>query len=110
MRTTDERMAALTQRTKEIKRKQRMKKERIAVACSLCVCLLAIGGLSWLLPGMALDITPMATTVGGAASIFEHADFLKYIVIGAVSFVLGSAVTLLCVLLHRRNKEDGDDD
>lgn len=110
MRTTDERMAALTRRTKEIKRQQRIKKGRIVATCSLCVCLLAICGLSWLLPGMTLDTPHMATTIGGAASIFQHADFLKLVLIGVVSFVLGSAVTLLCVLLHRRNREDGDDD
>lgn len=108
MRTTDERMAALNRRTKEINRQKQIRKDRITMVCSLCVCLLTIGGLSLLLPDMTLDLSQMGTAVGGAASIFQNADYLKFVVIGVVSFVLGIAVTLLCVLLHRRHREDDD--
>ena len=51
--------------------------------------------------------TPMHDT----ASIFANKGFLGYVVVGILAFLLGISVTLMCDILHKRNKErnEGND-
>ena len=48
--------------------------------------------------------------IGTAASVFYQGSTLSYMLIGLLSFVLGSAVTILCHLLHAKTAENQEND
>ena len=49
--------------------------------------------------------TPMHDT----ASIFANKGFLGYVVVGILAFLLGISLTLMCDILHKRNKERNEE-
>ena len=110
MRNTDERVAAVQRRAKEIERHKRLRRGRIIGVSSAAACLLVVGGLSFAMPGIIAGLPESGYQgVGTAASIFYGGGALGYVLIGLLAFALGASVTILCYRLHQRNKEDGDD-
>ena len=43
------------------------------------------------------------------ASIFANKGFFGYVVVGILAFLLGISVTLMCDILHKRNKERNEE-
>ena len=43
------------------------------------------------------------------ASIFANQFFFGYIIVGILSFLLGIFVTLLCNMMHKKNRKDQND-
>ena len=110
MRTNDERLAALHKRAGEIKKETRKRRVRLIQFTSCAACFLLVIGLALWMPvteGMPLS----SGTDSMSASIFSGSEYLGYIVIGIVAFLLGCAVTVFCFRLKKwqKDKENEDD-
>ena len=104
MRSTTERIKLAKKQADEIKKQRNEKRHRLAViSCySFGIALIVvISALVCNLNFAGFEQTPMHDT----ASIFANKGFLGYVV------VLGISVTLMCDILHKRNKErnEGND-
>lgn len=116
MRNTEERVLAVKLRTKEIEGQKRIRRGRMLCISSFAACLLLLVGLSFVMPGV-MDIMSDGdyTNFSTAASIFEGSNFLGYVLIGFLAFVLGVSVTILSYRISlknkmdKENKEDRDD-
>ena len=109
MRTTDERLAAAKRRAEEIKRQERSRRSRIAAVSGAAACLAAILGLALAMPGITEGFSDAALGGGMAASIFSGRS-LGYLVVGLLAFALGVCVTVLCVRLHERERDEGSEE
>jgi len=101
VRQTDEQLNCILQRTEILKRRNRRRKEAAQSASLLCVFLCAVAALPALLP----ELPQTAGTAPGGAfgSLISSGPYLRYAVVGIISFILGITVTILCMLIHRRN-------
>lgn len=108
MRSTTERMKLLEKRADEIKKRRNEKKHRLAViSCySFGIALIVvISALVCNLDFAGFEQTPLHAT----ASIFANKGFFGYAVVGILAFLLGISITLMCDILHKRNKERNDE-
>lgn len=114
MRSTDERVAAVENRVKELERQKKQRHSRTIGLSAAAVCLLIVIGMGAAMPGVMASLSQGDyTNTGMMASVFYEGGALGYVLIGLLAFALGVCLTILCVLLHRRNqrdKEDGNDD
>lgn len=110
MRSTEERIAAVKRRSKEMERKKQIRRGRIVGISSVAACLIFIVGLSFAMPGIMAGMENGAYTyVGAAASIFDGGGGFGYALIGLLAFALGVSVTILSYhiqLRSRRNREN----
>ena len=109
MLSTNERMTRLEKRSKEIKLKQTAKKERLAITGAYALCLILIIGISYFIGSEMKFKSPAQIPPGGTASVFTDGYFLGYAAVGILAFLLGVSVTILCGMLHKRNKERDND-
>ena len=101
MRTSEERMDLIFQRTEEIQKEQQRKKQRWLEAGCVAACL----GL--VMPGLmdqAVDGSVMHNS--GAASLIASQSQLGYIVVGIFSFFLGSITTALLYHVKEHRRKD----
>jgi uncharacterized membrane protein len=114
MRNTDERVAAVKLRVKEMKRQKQVRQGRIIGMSSVAASLLFIIGLSFAMPDMLVGLPGGVPTYSGiAASIFDGCRGFGYVLIGVLAFSLGVSVTILCYRIRLRNqmiREDTEDD
>ena len=107
MRSTEERIAAVKRRSKEMERKKQIRRGRIVGISSVAACLIFIVGLSFAMPGIMAGMANGAYTyVGAAASIFDGSGGFGYVLIGLLAFVLGVSVTILCYRIRLRSQND----
>ena len=107
MRSTTERIKLAKKQADEIKKQRNEKRHRLAViSCySFGIALIVvISALVCNLNFAGFEHTPMNDT----ASIFANKGFLGYVVVGILAFLLGISVTLMCDILHKRNKESNE--
>lgn len=113
MRTTDELVAAVQKRSKEMKRQKEQRRSRVLAIGSVAACMALIVGASLAMPGMLVRVSGSEYTyTGPAASLFAGSAAIGFILIGLLAFALGVCVTVLCYKLRRqrqRDKEDGND-
>ena len=108
MRSTTERIKLAEKQADEIKKQRNEKRHRLAViSCySFGIALIVvISALVCNLNFAGFEQTPMHDT----ASIFANKGFLGYVVVGILAFLLGISVTLMCDILHKRNKERNEE-
>ena len=108
MRTTDERLAAAKRRAEEIKRQERSRRSRIA-AVSGAACLAVILGLALTMPSVTARFSGADYYDGMTASLFTG-ESLGYLLVGLLAFALGVCVTVLCVRLHERERDEGSEE
>jgi hypothetical protein len=115
MRNTDERVAAVKLRVKEMKRQKQVRQGRIIGMSSVAASLLFIIGLSFAMPDMLVELPGGVHVYSGiAASIFDGSRGFGYVLIGVLAFSLGVSVTILCYRIRLRNQmtrgdtEDGN--
>ena len=103
MRSTTERIKLAKKQADEIKKQRNEKRHRLAV-------------ISCYSFGIALIVVISALVCNLNFAGFEHTPmhdkgFLGYVVVGILAFLLGISVTLMCDILHKRNKErnEGND-
>ena len=106
MRTNEERIAAMHVRANEIKKEDGVRRDRIIEVSSITVGIVLVILLAVAMPGYAGLLTPEATTDAMSASIFSESSALAYIVIGALSFLLGITATLFAFRLKKMGDEE----
>lgn len=113
MRNTEERVAAVKLRVKEMERQKQVRQGLIISISPVAVCLLFIIVLSFAMPSMLVGLSSGVHTYSGtAASIFDGSRGFGYVLIGVLAFSLGVSVTILCYRIRLRNqmicKDTGD--
>lgn len=106
MKTDAERMALIRQRTAQLQRQARARQMLLIDAGCMVVCLgLAMPG--WAGTSVALHVSPT-----GTAGMLSERGADGYILVGVLSFLLGSCVTILLYRLRRSSekKHPRDDD
>lgn len=107
MRSTKERMEAVEKRARVLKKEKAKKTLSATIALSSCLSLSIILILANVIPTIVnSNINNSDINTGLTASIFSNTEYLSYIIIGFLSFLLGISATILCVLIHKRSKED----
>ena len=107
MRTSEERMDLIFQRTEEIQKEQQRKKQRWLEAGCVAACLVLVVSLGLVMPGLmdqAVDGSVMHNS--GAASLIASQSQLGYIVVGIFSFFLGSITTTLLYRVKEHRRKD----
>lgn len=107
MRTSEERMDLIFQRTEEIQKEQQRKKQRwLEAGCAAAALVLMIAlGIS--MPGlMHQAVSGAVVHNSGAASLIASQSQLGYIVVGIFSFFLGSITTVLLYRIKEHRRKD----
>jgi len=108
MRSHEERVTETKRRIAKIERENRLRRNTIAMASAVAVCLALLIGASLAMPGIAASIrTGNYSGFETTASIYGGGAALGYIVIGLLAFLLGVCVTVLCFRLRQMNRENG---
>ena len=111
MRNTDERVAAVEKRVKELARQKKQRQHRSIALSAAAACLLIVIGMGVSMPGIMAGLAEGDyTSTGMMASIFYEGGALGYVLIGLLAFALGVCLTTLCFLLKPGNKRDKEDD
>ncbi|MDD3251677.1 MAG: DUF4179 domain-containing protein [Lachnospiraceae bacterium] len=109
MRSTEERIAAVFSRARELERQKRRHQTRwLTGAAGLCALLIVVV-CGMMMPGLADGMSMakgMEVYAGPTASIFQSGGALGYIIIGVLAFALGVSVTVLCIHLRRREEDN----
>lgn len=105
MRTTDERLAAAKRRAEELRRQERRRRGALAVLACSAACLAAVFALALAMPSIAARLSGADYGAGLTASMFSG-ESLGYLVVGLLAFALGVCVTVLCIRLHRHEREE----
>ena len=110
MRNTEERVAAVNRRAKEIEGQKQIGRSKIIGISSLAAGLLLITGLSFAM-AKVVEGLPYGDYAhfGAEASIFDVNGSFGYALIGLLSFSLGVSVTILFYHIHLRNQKDRED-
>ena len=117
MRTTEERIAAMHERAKEINRQKRTHRVRILQTVSIAACFAVVILMAVFMPNSASLAIPPGSTSNTSlsdmhASIFSENGAMSYVVIAIVAFLLGAAVTVFCFRLKKwqdqKNGQDGE--
>ncbi|MEG1478765.1 MAG: DUF4179 domain-containing protein, partial [Clostridiales bacterium] len=94
MRSTDKRIAAVNQRTAELKNREKNLKNGVVGLCSMVACLVLIVGLGFSMPDIMIKMEAMeALENSDMASIFAVGNTMGYVLIALLSFILGACVT-----------------
>lgn len=114
MRTNEERVRLIRERTREIKRERRARRKRAADIMLIAASVLLIIGIGVWLPKFTENTVARTSETSGAASLVASGGALGYILIGIMGFLLGICVTVLIAKLGRRDRrrrqEDDDED
>lgn len=108
MKTDAERMTLIRQRTAQLQRQARARQMLLIDAGCMAACLALVVCLGLAMPGWAG--TSVAPT--GTAGMLSERGADGYILVGVLSFLLGSCVTILLYRLRRSSekKHTRDDD
>ena len=109
MRSTDERIAAVQARSLGIRRTNRHRRNIALSGFATAACLAVIVAVALYLPSAAGTMAqPGSGTSGVYGSVLASGGFIGFVIIGLLAFVLGVAVTLLCVKLKDRERDEMD--
>ena len=111
MKTTEERMKLISQRTdelkKEIKIKENLKKRRTVSAGCMAACIMIVVCAGALMPSLIKTAENGDVTYRyGAASIISEAPAAGYVIMGLMSFALGVCLTLVIFRLRGAEKSE----
>ena len=109
MRTTAERLAAAKQRARELERARQRRRARGILCAGTAACLAAILGLALAMPSVTARFSGADYYGGMTASLFTG-ESLGYLLVGLLAFALGVCVTVLCVRLHERERDEGSEE
>lgn len=100
MRTNKERQQLIYRRTRELRCKERRKKQCMFSVCGVALCLMLVIGIGSFMPGVVkqASVGNIDYTMG-TASMLGHYEALGYICMGVLAFALGICVTVLfCIV------------
>lgn len=91
-------------RANGLRKKIRKRKNGLYIAASTVSCIVLVVGLAAVLQGIMPEQPPESTGLY-SATLLADSSVGGYILVGVASFVLGVAVTLMCVKYIKRNGE-----
>lgn len=103
MMKTKDVLSKVLDRADEIKIKKQNKKKKIQQISLVSLSLVLIISLSFLMPSFLSDIniTPNNPNMG---TYFSNSQYLGYIIVGMIAFVLGVVITLICYKIRNDNE------
>lgn len=112
MKTDAERMALIRQRTAQLQRQARARQMLLIDAGCMAACLVLVVCLGLAMPGWAGTSVALHVSPTGTAGMLSERGADGYILVGVLSFLLGSCVTILLYRLRRSSekKHTRDDD
>lgn len=102
MKTDAERMALIRQRTAQLQRQARARQMLLIDAGCMAACLVLVVCLGLAMPGWAGTSVALHVSPTGTAGMLSERGADGYILVGVLSFLLGSCVTILLYRLRRR--------
>ena len=113
MKTTEERMKLISQRTDELKKdikiKENIRKRRLASASCMAACIMIVVCAGALMPSLIRTAENGDVTYRyGAASIISENPAAGYVIMGIMSFALGVCLTLVVFRLRGTEKKRMD--
>lgn len=114
MKTTEERMKLISQRTDELKKdikiKENTRKRRLASAGCMAACIMIVVCAGALMPSLIKTAENGNVTYRyGTASIISENPAAGYVIMGIMSFALGVCLTLVVFRLRGTEKKRMDD-
>ena len=114
MKTTEERMKLISQRTDELKKdikiKENTRKRRLASAGCMAACIMIVVCAGALMPSLIKTAENSNVTYRyGTASIISENPAAGYVIMGIMSFALGVCLTLVVFRLRGTEKKRMDD-
>ena len=114
MKTDAERMALIRQRTTQLQRQAHARQMLLIDAGCMAACLALVVCLGLAMPGWAGTSVALHVSPTGTAGMLSERGADGYILVGVLSFLLGSCVTILLYRLRRHNdrkkQEDREDE
>lgn len=105
MRTNEERIRLVHQRTAQRRRGRARQRRRALNAACMAACLLLVVCTGALMPGLMVHAAGNGVShASGAASLIGDHAALGYILMGLLSFLLGVCVTVCLYRLRRRDE------
>ena len=101
LRTPEERIRAMHSRAAEIENRQKEIRVRVISAVSAAVSFAAVIVLALIVPGITSNLSQPVGDGDMTGSILSGSEVLGFIAVGVIAFLLGAAVTVLCVRLNR---------
>ena len=101
MRTSEERIAAMHSRAAEIQKEKDRKNANILSTAVVIASLAAVIVMGIMMPGLTDKVVISGTYDGYSASIFAGSSAIGFIVVGILSFLLGTAVTVFCFRIRK---------
>mgnify|MGYP002770460660 FL=1 len=105
MRTDTERTQQILQRTAQLKRARQVRRQHLTELGCAAACLALVVCIGAWMPGWVGTPVAVSASVGGTASILGQGSAGGYILVGLLSFLLGSCVTILLYRLRRRSEK-----
>ncbi len=102
MRSIDEQMTQIRQRSEKIKKEQRQRRRLFGEAGAACACLVLIVLAAAMIPNVG-DVASGGTQ-SDYGSLVLSGPFISHVIIGLLAFALGVCFTLLCYHLRYRGK------
>ena len=109
MRTTAERLAAAKRRARELERERQRRRARGILCAGTAACFAVIVSLALAIPSVTARFSGADYYGGMTASLFTG-ESLGYLLVGLLAFALGVCVTVLCVRLHERERDEGSEE
>lgn len=105
MKTDAERMALIRQRTAQLQRQARARQMLLIDAGCMAACLALVVCLGLAMPGWAGTSVALHVSPTGTAGMLSERGADGYILVGVLSFLLGSCVTILLYRLRRSSEK-----
>ena len=106
----EDKIAVLFERTLDLKRKRRSYKVKVIGFLSAVLCIITIFSVVFILPEMKTEILSMSLAEDFSASIFSESNFLGFLAIGIIAFLLGITITVFCFRLKKWQDEKDRED
>jgi len=95
--TSEERIKAMHARASEIRYETERRRSRAVVISAAFISIAVILNLAFMMPATMENLMSPSGTDELKGSILSGSPVIGYVVIGIIAFLLGAAVTLLCV-------------
>lgn len=106
MKTDTERTRQILQRTAQLKQARQVRRQRITEVGCVAACLALVVCLGMWMPGwVGAPVAVSPASAGGTASMLGQGSAGGYLLVGLLSFLLGSCVTILLYRLRRRSEK-----
>ena len=108
MRNLSDRVWAVEQRTRALRRAREKRRRMLIAGLSTAACLAVILAAARMIPRLAARQCAGISDPDAMASLFAAGSASGYVLIGILAFALGCGVTILCYRLSREKHHGRD--